>query len=200
VSHTRRVIETTPGYRSAEAALFVAQMDDQSRRLNADTRGLTPAALAWQHGTGTNTIGMLLAHIAIAEVAWVQVGIEGLGQGDTLAVLGVGPDDDGMPLAPGGAPPATLRGRDLAFFDDLLARARAHTVRVARALDPEALAAQRVLTDDDGASLTTHPRWVLYHLLEHLAGHYGQGNLLRHLHRLAHPEAGAGVPAAAETT
>jgi hypothetical protein len=29
--------------------------------------------------------------------------------------------------------------------------------------------------------------WVLYHLVEHTAGHFGQISLLRHLYELAHP-------------
>lgn len=189
MEHTRRVIELPSGHRSEEGALFVAQLDDQSRRLREDTRGLEPAALAWQPGPGANTIGMLLAHVAIAEAAWMQVGIEGLERSDTEPVLGIGPDDDGMPLAAGAGPPAVLDGRDLAFFDDLLARARAHTVRVVRGLEPDAFGRERVITRRDGATFTTHPRWVLYHVLEHLAGHYGQINLLRHLYGLARPGA-----------
>ena len=69
-------IEPPAGFRSREAALFVAQLDDQSRRLTADTLALTPAALEWQPAPGQNTMGMLLAHIAYWEVFWTRMVLE----------------------------------------------------------------------------------------------------------------------------
>src|SRR5262245_1362340 len=107
---TREVLAMPTGFRSREAASFVAQLDDQSKRLTEGTRGLKAAALEWQPAPGLNTIGMLLAHIAIVEVFWTQVGPLGLSAYETESTLGIGVDDDGMPLAPGGGPPATLRG------------------------------------------------------------------------------------------
>ena len=38
----KRDIVIPPDFQSHEAGLFVAQLDDQSRRLTEDTRGLTP--------------------------------------------------------------------------------------------------------------------------------------------------------------
>ena len=49
----------------------MAQMDDQSRRLTEHTRGATADELAWQPAPGLQTIGMLLAHIAVVEVYWM---------------------------------------------------------------------------------------------------------------------------------
>jgi hypothetical protein len=63
----RKVLEMPAGFRSKEAASCFAQLDDQSARLTEDTRQLTPEAIAWQPAPGMNTIGMLLAHIAIVE-------------------------------------------------------------------------------------------------------------------------------------
>ena len=60
------------GYHSQEVALFVGMLDDQLRLLTEDTRGLTVEQLAWQPAPGMNTIGMLLAHIAIVEVFWTS--------------------------------------------------------------------------------------------------------------------------------
>ncbi|MEK7330063.1 MAG: DUF664 domain-containing protein [Candidatus Eisenbacteria bacterium] len=161
-------------------------MDDQSRRLGEDTRGLGPAALAWQPAPGLNTAGMLLAHVAIAEVYWMQVGPLGMPASEVASVLGIGADDDGLPLPAGGLPPATLSDKDLAFYDDLLARARAHTKEVLAGLSAADLDRKITSKDPDGsARAVINLRWVLYHLVEHEAGHYGQINLLRHMYRIS---------------
>jgi uncharacterized damage-inducible protein DinB len=186
----RDILVPPPGYRSNEAGLFIAQMDDQSARLVGDTRKLAPEALAWQTAPGMNTIGMLLAHIAVVEVYWTQVGPLGLTAFETESVLGIGIDDDGMPLAEGGAPPAMLRGKDLAFFDDLLARARGYAKRAIANLTDTDLEREVPRTSRDGTLREVlNLRWILYHMLEHEAGHYGQINLLAHQFRIAHRRA-----------
>ena len=88
-----------------------------------------------------------------------------------------------MPQPPRGKPPAALRGKPLAFFDDLLARARAHTVRVAGGLTDADLDREVSRVRKNGQTRVFNLRWVFYHVLEHYAGHYGQILLLRHLHR-----------------
>ena len=182
----REVLVMPAGFRSREACSFIAQLDDQSARLLADNRGLDPAALAWQPAPGMNTIGMLLAHIAIVEVFWTRVGPAGITSLDAYRVeeaLGVGMDHDGMPLAGDAPPPATLQGRDLAYYHDLLARARDYAKQVvARLTDPD-LEREITRTRRDGVIHETTMRWVLYHMLEHFAGHYGQINLLAHQYR-----------------
>src|SRR5437660_1740692 len=82
-----------------------------SQRLRRELEGVTAAELEWQQALGMNTIGMLLAHNAIVEVLWSQVGVRGEAV-DTMAVLGL--DDhagDGMPLPPGAPAPASLAGK-----------------------------------------------------------------------------------------
>lgn len=190
----RDILVPPPGYRSREAGLFVAQMDDQSARLVADTRGLTPEELAWQPAPGMNTIGMLLAHIAIVEVYWTRIGPLGLADYDCQSVLGIGLDDDGMPIPAAAAPPAALAGKDLAYFDDLLRRARAFTKESVMPLTDADLDREVVRKRRDGTvSGPFNVRWILYHMLEHEAGHYGQINLLRHHCRVAR-EASAAAP------
>jgi len=176
----QRILEPVAGIRSPEIGLFLAQMDDQSRRLTEDTRGATVAELAWQPRPGTNTIGMLLAHNAIVELWWISHGA--LIPPDSDSVLGIGIDDDGMPIPEDGLPPATLAGKDLAFFDDLRARARAFTYEWAKRWTAADLDRTFLRPRADG-EWTMNVRWVFYHVLEHEAGHYGQINLLRHLHR-----------------
>ena len=180
-----RDIPIPPGYLSREVALFVAQMNDQSRRLRTSTRGLSPEELAWQSEPGMNTIGMLLAHIAIVEVDWMQVGALGRTSFDSMGVLGIKEEDDGMPLAENAGPPQTLAGRDLAFFDDLLARAREFTRLHTMPLTDADLDRRVERIHIDGSRGIFTVRWILYHVLEHLAGHFGQILLLRHAVRIA---------------
>jgi uncharacterized damage-inducible protein DinB len=185
-SPSRYALEPPAGFRSREVALFVAQLDDQGRRLAEDTRALAPAALEWQPAPGQNTIGMLLAHVAYWEVFWTRMVLEDRPMPFEVAdVLGLERGDIGTPLPAGGAPPATLAGRDVAYFHDLLARARAHTREVARGLADADLEREVIRRRPDGSENTITVRWTLYHLLEHLAAHYGQINLVRHLHRAA---------------
>jgi hypothetical protein len=183
----REVLVMPPGFRSREACSFIAQLDDQSARLTADTRHLEPAALAWQPAPGMNTIGMLLAHNAIVEVFWTRIGPLGITSLEAYEIgeaLGIGMDHDGMPLAEGGAPPASLRSKDLAWYDGLLARARGYSRDAVARLSDEDLERQVVRTRRDGVIHETTVRWILYHMVEHFAGHYGQINLLAHQYRV----------------
>ena len=179
------LLEAPAGFRSDAVARFLWQLDEQRRALLDDTRGLTPAALAWQPAPGMNSIGMLLAHITYAESHLAQVGLEGKASSDTVSAIGLGVEEEGLPLAEGAPPSPALAGRDLAWFDERLERARAHTRRVALTLGDADLARQISRRRPDGTERVFNVGWVLYHMLEHEAGHHGQINLLRHLHRLS---------------
>jgi uncharacterized damage-inducible protein DinB len=179
------LLEPLPGFRSDSVARFLWQMDEQRRRLLQDTRGLTAEALGWQAAPGMNTVGMLLAHIAYAENHLAQIGLEGKAASDTKAAIGLSEEEEGMPLAPGAPPAPALAGRDLAWFDALLERSRAYTHRVAAALTDADLGRLVVRPRPDGSERVFNVGWVLYHMLEHEAGHHAQINLLRHLARTA---------------
>ena len=182
----RDVLEIPSGYRSQEAASFIAQLNDQSARLLSDLEGITTAELEWQPARGMNTIGMLLAHNAIVEVIWTQAGPLGKDPVEIDPVLGVTIADDGIPLAPDGEPPAVLAGKPFEFYRDLLVKARAYATRAAQALtDEDLLAMRRRTRRRDKQVQEVEVRWVLYHMLEHFAGHYGQILLLRHLYKAA---------------
>jgi uncharacterized damage-inducible protein DinB len=178
--HTRLAPGTE--YRSREVALHLAELDDLTRRLFEDLANATPEELAWQVAPGNNTIGMLLAHLAIVEVFWIQIGVLAR-EIDTAEVIGIAMNDDGMPAPPDGRPPAGLAGRDLAWFRALLERSRAYVKGVAKGLDDAALTVARVRTRRNGTVQHFDAQWVLYHVVEHFAGHYGQILLLRHLHQ-----------------
>ena len=177
------LLETPPGYRSEIAARFVWQLDELRRTLIDDTRGLTPAELGWQPAPGMNTIGMLLAHIAYSENHLAQVGLEGKATSDTKSAIGISEKEEGLPLAPGAPPSPALARRELTWFDDLLARARTYTRKVALTLTDEDLAREVRRPRPDGTHRVFNPAWVLYHMIEHEAGHRAQINLLRHLMR-----------------
>ena len=182
---TRNEIAVPTGYRSREAGLFLAQLDDQSRRLAEATRGISPAELGWQPAPGMNTIGMLLAHLAIVEVWWTGRVLLDREEVESQSVLGIGIDGDGMPIAEDGTPPAGLAGRAIDFYDDLLDRARAHLKQHAQKLGDADLERTVIRTRPSGEKRSITVRWTLYHILEHFAGHFGQILLLRHQYRVA---------------
>jgi hypothetical protein len=181
----RVVLIVPPGYQSREAASTMAQLDDQSMRLREDLEGVTPEELSWQPSPGMNTIGMLLAHNAIVEVFWSLIAIRGVPlvpgvPPDIAPVIGLGIDGDGIPIAEGDPPPAGLAGKDFAFYLDLLERARAYAKDSAKQVTDADLDPVRERLRRNGAREQYTVRWVLYHLVEHFAGHYGQMLLLRH--------------------
>jgi len=177
-------LEPAPGMKSQRVGLFVAQLDLQNRKLGDDTRSVMPEELEWQLAPGTNTIGMLLAHIALVEVGWIGTAARGL---DFFEIdeLPVSWADSGIPSAPGATPPAALRGRNLAFYDDVLRRARDYTKQALAGLTDEDLERMRSRIRRDGTEVHYNVGWALYHVLEHEAGHAYQINLLRHQYRLA---------------
>jgi uncharacterized damage-inducible protein DinB len=170
------------GFRSREAALFFEQLEDQTRILLETVKDITPRELEWQPERGMNTIGMLLAHNAVAEVLWTQIGLQGMKQFDVDAAIGCGVDVDGMPVAPDAGPPENLNGKTLSYYEDLLVKARAYFKKVAVTLTDADLEKERTRVRDDGTKRDYTLRWVLYHMHEHFAGHRGQVQLLRHLY------------------
>jgi hypothetical protein len=178
-----RVLEPATGIRSPEAGSFLAQLDDLSARMFADLRGLTSADLAFQLRPGTNTIGMLLVHCAGAEVHWLLTATTGTGDEPVRRALGIGPDDDGMPLSGKGRPPAHLRGWTLADYRRLHDRARRFTRRALARMSPADVSRGKARLRWNGDKQVMNARWILYHVLEHQAGHYGQMLLLRHVLR-----------------
>ena len=183
---SRRALPRDPSFRpedQAQIALFVAQLDDQSRRLAMSVDGLGVGDLEWQPRAGRNSTGMLLAHIAITEVFWI-----GVATGTTpdrepaerlcREILGIGQADDGMPAAVDGGHPAVLAGWDLARYADLLDRARRYLKTTVGKWRDDDLAAATIYRDRESTR-----EWILYHLVEHFAQHAGQAGLVLALRR-----------------
>jgi len=152
----------------AVVGLMAAGLDDQSRRLGETVAGLEVEHLEWQERPGRSTIGMLMAHLAASEIGYFYIACAGLShqEGATVVRAHLGIDWDGV-LA--GNHAASLKGRDLNGYLDLLARARRATHELLKTWDDASLG--RTL---GGAGMTISYRWVLYHVLEHFASHFGQ--------------------------
>jgi uncharacterized damage-inducible protein DinB len=181
-----RLLVAPPGYdviANPRVTSFAAQLDDQLALLKNHVASLETAQLEWQPHPGVNTVGMLLAHLAIVDVWWITIAPKALSAGpeaDVIfkSIIGMGMDDDGMPCAKDGRHPSSLNDKPLAFYLDTLDRARASSHKVMRELRDTDLAStftnrQRVISRE----------WTLYHVLEHFSGHYGQVLLLMHLMR-----------------
>ena len=181
-------LEVPTGYRSDVSARYVWQLEDQTRRLFEALQGATAEELAWQPAPGNNTIGMLLAHVAVAEAHMAAIGVEGRADSDVVGVRGITVDDDGLPLPEDGTPPAVLQGKDLAWFRALIDKARAETVRIAHQVTDADLSRRIVRPPrPDGGQRAFNVEWMLYHLIEHFCGHSGQILMLRHLYRARQP-------------
>ena len=178
----RSLLRPAEGFRSREAASFYAQLEDQARILRESVQGMTPQELEWQPERGMNTIGMLLAHNAIVDVFWTQLAILGITETDSMPALGISMDDDGLPLAPDAEGPANLKGKPLAFYEDLLARGRAFVKEAWAKVSDADMDKQITRERPDGSKRIFSVRWAMYHILEHYAGHRGQVQLLRHLY------------------
>lgn len=156
-----------------------AQLDDQLRDLKETVEALEVEHLEWQAEPGRNTIGMLLAHIAVAEVFWMQVAVPGLhdapeGAERMKAVIGIEKEEDGMPLAPDAKHPETLSGMRLKDYLAMLDDAREATHATLSSWNDGEL--------DETFDLREHTvsrAWTVYHILEHLTAHLGQIRLLK---------------------
>jgi len=156
-------------------------LDDQLRRLHVFLEGWEVEHLEWQERPGRNTVGMILMHLAIVEAVWIHIGGGGkpvAREARVLATLGTGLDASGVPLKKRGKHPSNLAGRTLAEYLAKLERARAETRHQVAGWTDESL------TDSVSAYGHTFTRaWVLYHVLEHFAAHFGQIAMIAHAMR-----------------
>jgi uncharacterized damage-inducible protein DinB len=182
-----RTLPPPPGYDRPDAravAWLAAQLDDQSRLLTQRLAGAGRELLEWQPRPGINTIGMLLAHLAVAEAYWIGAVLSGGPKERQEAnrivseIAGIALDDDPLPIAPGGGHPALLAGYPLDRYLALLERTRAHTHRCLQGWSDARL--DEVV---HSAGRPSTRAWAGYHLLEHFAQHAGQVALLQTLYR-----------------
>jgi len=161
--------------------LFATQLDDQLKRLRNNVKGLTVKQLEWQQQPGMNTVGMLLAHLALVEVWWITVAPAGIPWGpDAKKVIEkrCGIEDDGLPLPPDGRHTKSLRGYSLARYTALLDKARRSIHREMKQWRDRDLDKLYAVGDRKFSRM-----WTLYHVLEHFAAHFGQILMLKHMMR-----------------
>ena len=180
-----RTLILPEGYGPAAAVTgrMAAQLDPLLRSLTARVKESSVEDLEWQPRPGVNTVGMLLAHMALSEAYWMlavvgDAGSDAAADEIVLAALGLRTDDDGMPLAPEGGHPAVLAGRTAAEYVGTLSRARQATHAVVRGWSDADL--DRTHTFN---GIAVSRAWILFHVVEHFAQHLGQISLLLSLRR-----------------
>lgn len=180
----KRTVPFPKGYNRTtqkQVGLFAAQLDDQLRLLKKDISGLTTRQLEWQPHKGINTIGMLVAHLAIVEIWWINIAAKEMpgepdGERLTKRTIGILGNDDGMPLKRDGVHPKVLKGYTLKQYLSMLSKARASVHKELRTWKDRDL--QKTFRR---RKFDITNEWTVYHVLEHFSGHYGQILLLKHL-------------------
>lgn len=164
-------------------AWLLAQLDDSLGFLRARLSDVGVPELRWQLSPGSNTVGMLLAHLAVTEAYWLNVAPlerNTLDGGDSVirSIVGINTNDDGMPLPPDGKHPPALYSKDWGDYLGMIEKARIRTHEVTACW-----------TDDTLSTTFKHEGqvicngWVLYHLFEHYCSHLGQILQIRALWR-----------------
>ncbi len=161
--------------------MLAAQLDDQLQALKRVVDGMAVEQLEWQPQPGMNTVGMLLAHIAVAEVFWMAVAPRQLpekpeGDDFILKTIGIRGDDDGLPLPEDGVHPAALSNKSLDDYTRMLDSARAATHETLKGWSDEDLSKLYKIEDHQFSR-----SWIIYHAFEHLVGHLGQVRLLKRM-------------------
>lgn len=163
----RRLIAEPPAGYPPEVARWLWIFADTRRRTLEVLDGVDETRLD-EPGPGGNSIGTILAHVALIETDWLYVEI--LGEeypADLLPLLPPEPrDEDDHLLATPSLP--------LARYLDALAAVRARLVERVGALAPGDLQRVRSLPDYD-----VTPEWVLNHLVQHEAEHRAEIGVIR---------------------
>ena len=170
----KRIDLPDPGTRDPEVGLLYCLQQELRQRVKSIVAELSPSQLAWVPERGGNSIGMLLLHIVEAELFWIQyvcTGQELTAEQKEIYRTETFGDPD-APL-PDEHPPE--------WFAEHLDESRLVTEQFYSTLSDAALSECRQFIDEEDREYEFTVRWVLYHLLEHEAGHRGQILLLRRM-------------------
>jgi uncharacterized damage-inducible protein DinB len=138
--------------------------------------GLSPSELVWRPHSRSNSIGMLLLHIAAVELDWMVRDV-GRQQIDPRLAQHLLLEDAGSSPTlgdPGEQP--------LEWFVDKLDETRDITRRILGTLTEADLTSWRG-ADRPGVHYELQVGWILAHLIQHEAAHRGQIQMLKSLRR-----------------
>ncbi len=155
------------GFANPDAAYLVAALDELLERLVDLVRDLPQDALDFVPEGGTNSISMLVRHIARAEAGWVASVTEEPVPAELGDALKAGAQDESGALPPSSASAADLIALTRRVRDEITKRRLAPV----RDIDTEVVSGERILT----------ARGVLMNQLWHWTHHTGQVALLRRL-------------------
>jgi len=165
----------------AKIGWIAAQMDDQLKWLKTAVKDLTVRQLEWQLRPGMNTVGMLLAHLAIVDLWWITLASDGAPTEEDwtkLATRICGFPDDGIPLSADSKHPSFIKGYTLEKYLAALNKVRRLVHRKLKKWHDRDLEQ----TYNFGKRQFSKS-WTLYHMHEHSCGHFGQVLLLKHMMR-----------------
>lgn len=172
----RRKLQVEPldGY-APEIAAWLWAMEATRAKTKHYALGLEQEVVDWPGTAGDgNTIGSLLYHLAIVELGWLL--------GDTLMRPDLIPEEE-FPYEPFTDGRITrVVGVPLAEHVARLDRTRATFLRHMRDLPVEEWSRLR---DPEGEDYSLTPAWMVFHLIEHEAGHAAQIAVLRKRARAA---------------
>jgi len=158
---------------SPKIGLIYSMLEENRKKTKRLVLGMKSEHLVWQPDPHANTIGTLLLHIAEAELNWMQKEIAG-------KPLTQEQKEEFRYDIYGSAGHKQIESHHLDFFLRKLDRVRAYTRKVLGRLKDSDLAT----VHREGKERITNG-WILYHLIEHEASHFGQiANLTNRMKKL----------------
>lgn len=161
-ARTHNVIVPYPSA-APEVAPWLWAMEETRRGLLATVKGLAQPALDWRGPTGSdNSIGALLYHVALIEMSWLYDD-----------VLGEEPPDDIVALFPHDHRDAhgVLHQAPAQTLKDHLHRLGVTRARFLEVVAPMSADVWHTPREPKGEDYACSPAWVVFHLVEHEAGH-----------------------------
>ncbi len=153
-----------PGY-PEEARRWLWALEELRRRTLRIMQGLDQRTLDWEGPNGDeNAIGTLLYHIALVEMDWLFMDIREVDMPAAVRELLPQPMRTGKRLTP-------MRGVALSLHMDRLDRSRRILLEDLRSVTLEDWRRPR---NPKGADYSVTPEWIVFHLVEHEAGHASQ--------------------------
>lgn len=167
--HPEELTLHQPAGYAPQIAGWIAGMQDLRQQTLKAVHGLSPAQLEHLPTNFDNSIGSLLYHIAAVEIGWLYVEVlEQEFPAESHRWFTTDRDESGRLLA--------ITGETLEHHLARLDYVRKELLTVFAGMDASDFRRARVLPE-----YHVTPEWVLYHLLEHEAGHLAQIKMLRKL-------------------